>query len=97
MWSRTKADSYASDLEVRTQDIAGPTIQFAPPFHFDEAHPLSSPQVHIDYPMPVGELIPGVNLSLNIREVMDSMRGRLCYAYDNLDSYVLRVSGNTGA
>jgi hypothetical protein len=42
--------------------------------------------------MPVGELIPGVHLSLNIREVMDTMRGRLCYAYDNLDSYVLRAS-----
>jgi hypothetical protein len=35
--------------------------------------------------MPVGDLIPGTDRFVSIREVMDPMRGRLCYAYDTLE------------
>jgi hypothetical protein len=73
------------DPEARTQDIAGPVLQFAPPFHFEPSHPIASSSIHIDYPMPIGDLIPGVNKFISIRTVMDPMRGRLCYAYDTLE------------
>jgi hypothetical protein len=74
-----------TDPEARTQDIAGPIVQFAPPFNFQPSHPKASAQIDIDYPMPIGDLIPGTDRFVSIRSVMDPMRGRLCYAYDTLE------------
>lgn len=69
------------DPAKRTRDVAGPVLQFAPPFHFRENHPETSDEVTLDHAMVFHRLVPG---NVIVQDVMDNQSGRLCYVYDRL-------------
>jgi tyrosinase len=68
-----------SNRKARTQDIAGPSVQFTAPFDF--FGPTVSPNITLDYVMNVRNFVPE---GVAIKDVMDIQQGILCYGYDKL-------------
>jgi tyrosinase len=70
-----------ADMKARTKDIAGPIIQFAPPFHFFDDAPEASGPVTLATPMYFSGLLHD---EITVGDAMDTRAGRLCYTYDSL-------------
>ena len=68
-------------MEKRTKDIAGPIIQFAPPFHFFDDAPEESGQATLDTPMHFSGLLSD---DVTVGDVMNTKAGWLCYTYEEL-------------